>query len=120
MTPTDRLAAMSMDSLATTKRLLRASVTANLSDHLDEEADNIAHLSASPDGVEGVRAFAAKRRPTVPISMRACRLQRQSPAHSSPMEPTTASVEGSSHTAWSSTSRGSRIRWPAIGHCTNS
>jgi 2-(1,2-epoxy-1,2-dihydrophenyl)acetyl-CoA isomerase len=60
---TGRLVAMSMESLATTKRLLRASVTTNLPDHLDDEADNIARLSATPDGAEGVRAFAEKRRP---------------------------------------------------------
>jgi len=60
---TSRLAAMGTDSLATTKRLLRLSVTADLTDHLDEEARQITRLSASADGAEGVRAFFEKRRP---------------------------------------------------------
>ncbi len=60
---TKRLAAMGTDSLATTKRLLRSSVTVDLTDHLDEEARQITRLSASADGAEGVRAFFEKRRP---------------------------------------------------------
>ncbi|AQT82359.1 hypothetical protein B1R94_28630 [Mycolicibacterium litorale] len=61
---TARLAAMGTDSLATTKRLLRSSVTTDLTDHLDEEARQITRLSSTPDGAEGVRAFFEKRRPT--------------------------------------------------------
>lgn len=60
---TARLAAMGTDSLATTKQLLRYSITTDLADHLDEEARQITRLSATPDGAEGVRAFFEKRRP---------------------------------------------------------
>lgn len=40
--------------------------------------------------------------------------------HSSPMGAMTASVFGSTHVAWSSMICGTRMRRPAIGHCTNS
>lgn len=60
---TARLAAMSADSMATTKKLIRSSVTHDLFTHLDEEVHHITRLSGTPDGAEGVRAFSEKRRP---------------------------------------------------------
>lgn len=51
------------DSLARTKRIVRAAELAELDAHLDAEAESIAALVGAPDGVEGVTAFLAKRRP---------------------------------------------------------
>lgn len=58
-----RLAAGPRGSYAATKALLRASENAPLSDQLDAERDSIAHLASTPDGIEGVDAFVAKRAP---------------------------------------------------------
>lgn len=58
-----RLAAGPRQSLAASKRLLRAAEGATLSQQLDAERDSIAELAVSPDGVEGVDAFVAKRTP---------------------------------------------------------
>lgn len=58
-----RLAAGPRESYAAAKALLRASENASLSDQLDAERDSIARLAVSADGVEGVDAFVAKRRP---------------------------------------------------------
>ncbi|MFP1155050.1 enoyl-CoA hydratase/isomerase family protein [Mycobacterium sherrisii] len=60
---TERLASMSRESLATTKRLIRSSLTTDLFAHLDMEAYNISRLGATADGLEGVRAFSEKRPP---------------------------------------------------------
>lgn len=57
------LASMSRESLATTKRLIRSSMTTDLFAHLDVEAHNISRLGATPDGLEGVRVFSEKRPP---------------------------------------------------------
>lgn len=59
-----RLAAGPRQSLAASKRLLRAAEDATLSEQLDAERDSIAELAVTPDGVEGVDAFVAKRTPT--------------------------------------------------------
>ena len=58
-----RLASGPSESYAAVKSLLRASGSATLSDHLDAERDSIARLAVSPDGIEGVDAFVAKRSP---------------------------------------------------------
>lgn len=58
-----RLAAGPRQALAASKRLLRAAEGATLSQQLDAERDSIAELAVSPDGVEGVDAFVAKRTP---------------------------------------------------------
>lgn len=58
-----RLAAGPRESYAATKTLLRASETATLDQQLDAERDSISHLAATPDGIEGVDAFVAKRAP---------------------------------------------------------
>jgi len=59
----ERLAAGPREALSSIKSLLRASGEATLSAQLDAERDSIARLAVSPDGVEGVDAFVAKRRP---------------------------------------------------------
>jgi len=58
-----RLAAGPSESYAAVKSLLRASEDSDLSSHLDAERDSIARLATSPDGIEGVDAFVAKRAP---------------------------------------------------------
>ena len=58
-----RLASGPRESYAATKALLRASETATLARQLDAERDSIARLASTPDGVEGVDAFVAKRAP---------------------------------------------------------
>lgn len=58
-----RLASGPSESYAAVKALLRASDTSDLSSQLDAERDSIARLATSPDGIEGVNAFIAKRRP---------------------------------------------------------
>ena len=58
-----RLAAGPRESHAAAKALLRASESATLAEQLDAERDSIARLAVSPDGVEGVDAFVAKRTP---------------------------------------------------------
>ena len=58
-----RLEAGPRESHAATKALLRASEHASLSDQLDAERDSIARLASTPDGIEGVNAFVAKRTP---------------------------------------------------------
>jgi len=45
-------------------RLLRAATNDSLIDHLAEESRSIASLSGTVDGVEGIRAFAERRRAT--------------------------------------------------------
>ncbi|MDX2355659.1 enoyl-CoA hydratase-related protein [Dietzia sp. PP-33] len=58
-----RLAAGPRASHAATKELLRRSGDRTLAQQLDAERDSIAALAVSPDGVEGVDAFVAKRSP---------------------------------------------------------
>ena len=58
-----RLAAGPRASHAATKDLLRRSEGATLAEQLDAERDSIAALAVSPDGIEGVDAFVAKRTP---------------------------------------------------------
>ncbi|MCU1691130.1 MAG: echA14 [Frankiales bacterium] len=50
-------------SLAETKRVVRAAELAALEAHLDDEAAGISRLVGEPDGIEGVTAFLAKRKP---------------------------------------------------------
>jgi 2-(1,2-epoxy-1,2-dihydrophenyl)acetyl-CoA isomerase len=58
-----RLAAGPRASYAATKELLRRSGERTLAQQLDAERDAIAALAVSPDGIEGVDAFVAKRAP---------------------------------------------------------
>lgn len=58
-----RLASGPRASHANTKELLRRSDATSLSAQLDAERDSIAALAVTPDGVEGVDAFVAKRAP---------------------------------------------------------
>ncbi len=58
-----RLASGPAESYAAVKSLLRASDTSDLSSQLDAERDSITRLATSPDGIEGVNAFVAKRTP---------------------------------------------------------
>lgn len=47
-----------------TKRLLRSAGTRSLAEQMDEESATIGRIIGSPNGVEGVDAFLAKRKPT--------------------------------------------------------
>lgn len=58
-----RIAHQSKSSLAAVKSLLWTAQNNDLSTQLDAEADSISTCAASPDGREGVAAFAEKRRP---------------------------------------------------------
>jgi 2-(1,2-epoxy-1,2-dihydrophenyl)acetyl-CoA isomerase len=58
-----RLASASTGALVEARRLARAAVTRDWSDHLADEAATIARLAGTPDGREGVRAFLDKRQP---------------------------------------------------------
>lgn len=58
-----RLASGPRASYAATRELLRRSEGNSLSEQLDAERDSIAALAVSPDGLEGVNAFVAKRAP---------------------------------------------------------
>lgn len=58
-----RLASGPRASYTAIKQLIRESEHSTLSDHLDAERDSIATLAVHPDGVEGVDAFVAKRKP---------------------------------------------------------
>ena len=58
-----RLASGPGESYAAVKALLRASAESSLSGHHDAERDSISRLATSPDGIEGVDAFVAKRAP---------------------------------------------------------
>lgn len=58
-----RLASGPRASYAATRELLRRSEVNSLSEQLDAERDSIAALAVSPDGIEGVDAFVAKRAP---------------------------------------------------------
>jgi 2-(1,2-epoxy-1,2-dihydrophenyl)acetyl-CoA isomerase len=57
------LAAGPRPALRAARRLLAAGAESGLDDHLDAEADTIAHLAGTRVGVEGVDAFVEKRRP---------------------------------------------------------
>jgi 2-(1,2-epoxy-1,2-dihydrophenyl)acetyl-CoA isomerase len=52
-----------VDALRNAKRLLRESPGCSLSEQLQAEAVSFAQCAATPDFVEGVRAFTAKRKP---------------------------------------------------------
>jgi 2-(1,2-epoxy-1,2-dihydrophenyl)acetyl-CoA isomerase len=52
-----------VDALRNAKRLLRESPGRSLSEQLQAEAASFAQCAATPDFVEGVRAFTAKRKP---------------------------------------------------------
>lgn len=58
-----RLASGPSESYAAVKSLIRSAETSSFSDHLDAERDSISRLSTTPDGIEGVDAFVAKRAP---------------------------------------------------------
>lgn len=57
------LAASATPALGATRRLLLESATATFDTQLDAEARSIAALSRTPEGKEGVAAFAARRAP---------------------------------------------------------
>jgi 2-(1,2-epoxy-1,2-dihydrophenyl)acetyl-CoA isomerase len=56
-----RLAAGPTRAFGSVKRLLQASATTTLAEHLEAEAREIARNAALPDGREGVMAFIEKR-----------------------------------------------------------
>jgi 2-(1,2-epoxy-1,2-dihydrophenyl)acetyl-CoA isomerase len=58
-----KLAAGPTRALIRTRDLVRAADAASLDDQLDAEAASIAACAGEPDGLEGVAAFLAKRRP---------------------------------------------------------
>jgi 2-(1,2-epoxy-1,2-dihydrophenyl)acetyl-CoA isomerase len=58
-----RLAAMPTAALASTKELLRGSLTADLEEALHREAEAQARMGETADHLEGVMAFAEKREP---------------------------------------------------------
>lgn len=58
------LAAGPTRALVRTRDLVRAAGASTLDAHLDAEAASIAACAGEPDGLEGVAAFMAKRRPT--------------------------------------------------------
>ncbi|SIS07716.1 enoyl-CoA hydratase/isomerase family protein [Williamsia sterculiae] len=57
------IAAGPRQGLRAARDLLDRSPGARLLDHLDAEADSISRLSGTPEGIEGIDAFAEKRRP---------------------------------------------------------
>jgi 2-(1,2-epoxy-1,2-dihydrophenyl)acetyl-CoA isomerase len=60
-----KLAAGAAPALARAKRLLHTSLEETLEQHLAREAEAISSASATPEGIEGVAAFVAKRPPVV-------------------------------------------------------
>lgn len=62
------LLAGSRSAQVATKRLLRAQALPAPETAMATEATNISRLAATPDGIEGVAAFLAKRRPHFPSS----------------------------------------------------
>jgi 2-(1,2-epoxy-1,2-dihydrophenyl)acetyl-CoA isomerase len=62
----ERIAAGSLHSYGLTKRLLDGSFGTPLEVQLEHEREGIAACAAHPDGQEGMRAFAAKRKPSFP------------------------------------------------------
>jgi enoyl-CoA hydratase/carnithine racemase len=52
--------------LAGAKRLLHSSLESSLEQHLELEAQLIAEASGSPEGIEGIASFVAKRPPSFP------------------------------------------------------
>jgi 2-(1,2-epoxy-1,2-dihydrophenyl)acetyl-CoA isomerase len=61
-----KLAAGAPQALAGAKRLLHASLKSDLEEHLALEAETIAIASGSPEGIEGIASFVAKRAPQFP------------------------------------------------------
>lgn len=58
-----KLAAGPRGSMAAIRRLVHDSASRTLTDHVTAEAKSISRLSATPEGIEGVDAFVAKRAP---------------------------------------------------------
>lgn len=58
----ERLAVSSMAAVRRTRQLLHSSFGSGLETHLENEAQEIARSSATPEGREGIAAFAEKRR----------------------------------------------------------
>ena len=52
------------NALTSTKRLMLEAMGRTMADQMNEEAATISRVIAEPDGVEGINAFLAKRRPT--------------------------------------------------------
>ncbi|MES1952894.1 enoyl-CoA hydratase [Salinisphaera sp. S4-8] len=59
----ERLAAGPTAAYGAVKRLVRASLADTLETHLEDEAVSLSQMAASADGMEGVAAFAQKRKP---------------------------------------------------------
>jgi 2-(1,2-epoxy-1,2-dihydrophenyl)acetyl-CoA isomerase len=59
-----RLSTTSLHSFAWSKKLLTDSFDTNLEAQLERERQGISECAAHPDGQEGLRAFAEKRKPT--------------------------------------------------------
>jgi 2-(1,2-epoxy-1,2-dihydrophenyl)acetyl-CoA isomerase len=62
----ERIASGSLHAYGHAKRLLDASFGTPLEAQLEREREGIAACAAHPDGQEGIRAFAAKRKPSFP------------------------------------------------------
>lgn len=59
-----RLAATSLSSFAASKQLLNASFDTPLETQLEHEREALAAAAAMPDGIEGLKAFVEKRKPS--------------------------------------------------------
>jgi len=58
------LANGSINSFGWTKRLLTDSFSASFEEHLEHEREGLCDCAGHPDGIEGVRAFTEKRKPS--------------------------------------------------------
>lgn len=59
-----RLAATSLSSFAMSKQLLNSSFDTPLETQLEREREGLAHCASQPDGIEGLKAFVEKRKPS--------------------------------------------------------